>query len=557
MKDRNDHLVNTQEVIAKRGPITVMSRYISDRHLEDFYDLEPKVLGSGMSGQVLLATSKADHRKAAVKSFKKRGLSTSSQSDLKSEVEIYLALDHPHVARLERVVETEDDIFLVMEYMAGGELFDRLVSKTHYNEENAASTTYQMLLAVAYLHAHKIVHRDLKLENFMYEAQDTDHLKLIDFGFAKFWNHGPKMSEACGSIDYVAPEVLGHSYTERADMWSLGIIVYMLLTGQAPFYGSGKELLKQIRAGSPNWANSRFNGLSDPAKKFVKALIVADPNMRMSADQALEHQWIKTKHMLKEVVLDKDIISSLRNYAHASSFRRAVLSMMAWSLCTEERKELRKLFLSMDTENHGTITHSKLKSILEDNFHISHQEAETLFKNLDTDNDNEIEYTEFLAAALQGRVKVHEDLLRKTFQRFDIDGTGKISLDNLKNVLGPQFEGHELRELIQEADTNNDGCVDYDEFLRYFQRKDGFDEGLADVEASEGPGTSAQRVHTSKSKDSISRKDLHTEKLGVLLDSLVAHAEKENAARAPAGKIPRVEKSLSRKDSARPQRSRL
>merc|ERR1740120_591225 len=122
--------------------------------------------------------------------------------------------------------------------------------------------------------------------------------------------------------------------------------------------------------------------------------------------------------------------------------------MMAYSLSTEERKELRQLFLSIDTENTGTITHSELKSILEENFHISSQEAEALFKNLDTDNDNEIAYSEFLTAALQGRVKVHEDLLRKTFQRFDTDASQKLSIDNLRSVLGTHFEGQEVDQLL-------------------------------------------------------------------------------------------------------------
>merc|ERR1719382_913544 len=139
-----------------------------------------------------------------------------------------------------------------------------------------------MLLAVAYLHAHRIAHRDLKLENFLYERKDTSHLKIIDFGFAKFTDRSATMSQACGSIHYVAPEVLAHAYTEKADMWSIGVIVYMLLTGSPPFHGSDDEVLRKIKAGTPHWS-SRFQRLSDSAKSFVKGLIVLDPNTRMSA----------------------------------------------------------------------------------------------------------------------------------------------------------------------------------------------------------------------------------------------------------------------------------
>merc|ERR1719215_136225 len=171
------------------------------------------------------------------------------------------------------VFETAEDVNIVMEFMAGGELYNRLASSKRYSEQLAADTTYQMLLAVAYLHANGVAHRDLKLENFLYESKDSDHLKLIDFGFAKFWDRNKKMEQACGSVHYVAPEVLAHAYTDQADMWSLGVIVYMLLTGSPPFHGTDDEVLKKVKACKPHWS-SRFKLLSETAQDFVKKLIV-------------------------------------------------------------------------------------------------------------------------------------------------------------------------------------------------------------------------------------------------------------------------------------------
>lgn len=527
-----DSVVAVDEVIARRGHIPVTGRYSSERLLEDDYTIQPKVVGSGMSGPVQLATCKADNKKCAVKSFKKKGLSTRKRAELKSEVEIYLSLDHPHIARLERVFETDEELHLVMELMAGGELYDRLSQKKQYTEEDAADTTRQMLLAVGYLHAHQIAHRDLKLENFLYEAKETNHLKLIDFGFAKFWDHSTKMSQACGSVHYVAPEVLQHSYTEKADMWSLGVIVYMLLTGSPPFHGSDSEVLKKIKAGSPHWS-SRFQRLTDPAKIFVKSLLVVDPAQRLSAEQALENAWVKSKNKSTESVIDFDTLRSLRQFAHASSFRRAVLSMMAWSLSTEERMELREQFLSMDTEKKGTITHSQMKKILEENFHVDSHEAETLFKSLDTDNDNEIAYSEFLAAALQGRVKVHEDLLRKTFAKFDADQRGRISAADLRGILGEHFEGEDVEHLISEADTDKDGSIDYDEFLAYFHSNEDSSEDVKDASGASG---------------GASRKHQHTEKLGVLLDRLIVAADSQSefdqASPTASPKTPKTPKPL-------------
>lgn len=470
-----DTVVAVNEVVRRRGSLPIQGRYCTLRRIEDDYNIESKVVGSGMSGPVQLATSKGGDTKCAVKSFKKKGLPPKKRAELQSEVEIYICLDHPHVARLEMVYETDEDLHLVMEYMAGGELYDRLSARKQYTEEAAARTTHQMLLAVAYLHAQDVVHRDLKLENFLYERKDTDHLKLIDFGFAKFWDRSTKMSQACGSVHYVAPEVLKHSYTNLADVWSIGVIVYMLLTGSPPFHGPDDEVLKKIRAGTPHFG-SRFRRLSEPAKRFVEALLNVEPQRRISAQEALSHPWITSRTHEKETVIDIEILNSLRDYARTSSFRRAVLSMMAWSLTREDRLHMRDQFLRIDTGNTGMITVKEMKTLLMENFHVDGEEAEALFAQLDTDNDKQIAYSEFLAAGLQGRMKIHEEVLRKTFSRFDRESCGKITAEDLKGVLGESFDGADIEALICEADTTGDGVIDYDEFLAYFHRADPDDE---------------------------------------------------------------------------------
>lgn len=478
MASPTNPVVAVDQVIRKKGSIPVGGRYSTTRHLEHDYSLDGRVVGSGMNGPVRLATGKEDSRKYAVKSFKKRGLSGRKRQELKSEAEIYLTLDHPHIARLEMVYETADDLHLVMEYMAGGELYNRLSKRKRYTEEGAALTIRQVLLAVAYLHTHQIVHRDLKLENFLYESEASDHLKLIDFGFAKFWhaNLGSKMSQACGSLHYVAPEVLEHSYTEKADMWSAGVIAYMLLTGSPPFFGSDEEVLLKIRAGKPHWS-SRFHTLSGHAKSFVEGMLVKDPVARFSAQQALDHPFVQENgHVAgEETELDCEIVQCLRRFAHASHFRRAALSMMAWSLSSEDRALLQQQFLLLDQENRGTITHQELKRVLEEHFHVESAEAEALFSSLDTDHDDEIEYSEFMAAAMLGRIDVHEDLLRRTFARFDTHETGLITAEDLRVVLGDHFEGVDMDELISEVDTTGAGRISFDDFLMYFKTLDGED----------------------------------------------------------------------------------
>jgi len=509
--------------VAGGKAVPLACRYTTTRTLEQDYDLDQRVIGTGMNGPVRLATGKGDGRKHAVKSFRKTGLSERKRAELKSEAEIYLSLDHPHVARLEMVYETDRELHLVMEYMAGGELYDRLAKQRTYSEEAAAETTHQMLLAVAYLHAQNIAHRDLKLENFLYESPDSNHLKIIDFGFAKFQDHNTSMSQACGSIHYVAPEVLRHAYTEKADMWSLGVIAWMLLTGSPPFNGSEDVVLQKIKNGNIHYS-SRFERLSPLAKSFLKSLLVLDPKERMSAQVALEHPWIKTRHQVSGTPIDGGILESLRSFAESSQFRRNLLSMMAWSLSTEDRAELRSQFLALDKEKKGTIKQKDLQGIMMENFQIDEHEARRLFTSMDTDQNDEIEYSEFLAAALVGHVKVHEDVLRQTFQRFDLDGNGKIDFDELHALLGDSFSEDDIKELIDEADTSLDGMIDYEEFLAYFYKE---------------PEAGA--------KERGDRRRKRTEQLGHVIDKLVKAGtrslEDESAEEAEAEEAEAAEKA--------------
>mmetsp|Transcript_39683 Transcript_39683/g.88847 ORF Transcript_39683/g.88847 Transcript_39683/m.88847 type:complete len:590 (-) Transcript_39683:41-1810(-) len=463
--DQECPVVDTDKVISRRGAIPITGRLITTRPLHDDFNVQAKVLGSGMSGPVRLATSN-DGTKHAIKSFRKRGLSMAKRRELQNEVEIYLQLDHPHIARLEFVYDFDEELHMVMEFMEGGELYDRLAAHKMYTEELAATTTWQMLLPIHYLHQNKIVHRDLKLENFLYERKDSQELKLIDFGFAKFWRGGQSMHQACGSVHYVAPEVLAHSYTEKADCWSIGIIVYMLLIGSPPFHGSDDVVLEKIKTGKPQWS-SRFPKLSKTARSFIQALLVKDPDERMSIAACLEHPWVKDRAR-QEVEVDLETVRSLRTYAHATHFKRACLSMMAWSLSREDREHLREQFKSMDENNDGTITLPEFKKILVENFDVDSHEAERLFESLDADNDHQLSYTEYLAAALQGRIAIHEDLVRDSFQRFDRDRSGMITVTDLRQVLGKEFEGIEVENILSEA-VGNKEAVSYDDFLAYLQ----------------------------------------------------------------------------------------
>lgn len=470
-------------VEVKQGKIMVSGRYHRlPKKIEDDYVFPAtnrQVLGTGYNGAVFQASDKKDENiKVAIKQFHLHGVDAKQKQMLETEVEIFLSMDHPHVCRLVGVYECDKMLNLVMECMSGGELFSRVKKLKVFSEVDAAHAAWQMLLAISYLHGKGIVHRDLKLENFLYEAEDSDHLKLIDFGFSHIWDPNTTMASSCGTLSYIAPEVLKGKYTSQCDMWSLGVIVFILLVGYMPFSGAEDAQIKKIQGGKYNWNVTKWDRVSDVGVEFVKKLLTVQPKERMTAEQALDHTFIKDHNKRRKESAGSpramgSTAEALKSFAEASHFRRAAMSVMAWSLTNEERAQVRQCFLAIDTTNSGKITLGDLKKVLKGNLEISDESAKPIFDALDTSNNEEINYTEFLAAMVSTRIAMHDELLSKTFQKFDVDNTGFISKDNLKKVLGDNYSGADIDALIKAADTDKTGVISYEEFISYLKNSHG------------------------------------------------------------------------------------
>jgi calcium-dependent protein kinase len=468
------------KAIERVGTTAVSSRYNRlPKKLEDDYNATKEVLGTGynslVNGDVFKAQGKRDKLWYAVKPFHLSGVVGEKLAQLEAEATIFLSMDHPHIARLVDVYESETFLYLVMECMTGGELFDRLEKRKRFSERDASHALYQMLLAVNYLHGRDVVHRDLKLENFLYEKPEPcDHLKLIDFGFSHIWEKDTKMALSCGTLAYVAPEVLRKSYTSKCDLWSMGIILFILLAGYMPFSGDDKQQKNAIMAGKPNWREDRWKSVSADAMDLVKKLMQKDANLRLSACQALEHPFI-LRHDRLDVCSDaqEGAAQALLEFAQASKWRRACMSVMAWSLTNEERASVRDMFIQMDKNKKGTITMSELKDCLSKlkKTDKTDEDFRPIFEALDTAGNDEIHYSEFLAAMVSTRIAMHDNLLKTTFGRFDVDNSGFITIDNLRTVLGETFSGAEVEQLVAEADQDKNGKISYEEFIGFL--KDG------------------------------------------------------------------------------------
>lgn len=434
-----------------------------------------KVLGTGANGEVILVTSREEgsDKKFALKRFQ-RSTNRRDCEALVRESEIFLRLDHPHITRLLDVYETRRDVSLVMEYCPGGEVFARLKARGVYKESDAREVAKQMLLAINYLHLKGLAHRDLKLENFMYDSESDDaKIKLIDFGFSCLTKF--KMSQACGSLSYAAPEVLAQKgYTKQCDMWSFGVICFLLLSGYSPFQGGPKQhTLQRIASGKYIMRAERWTPVSSAARDFVAALLEVDPEKRLSSTAALEHKWLKMSASDEDnpTPVDDSVLNSLQIYSNSSKFQRLCLNMMSWSLSTKERNRVLEMFKKIDTANEGWITLSEFKDALQHNFVIRDEEVLRIFKSMDLNNDEHVYYSDFVGAMCTNRLILREDEIKLTFRKFDKDATGKISKENLAEVLGRDASSEEIDVILKDMDEDGSGDVDIDEFMHYLARE--------------------------------------------------------------------------------------
>ncbi|KAK7895968.1 hypothetical protein WMY93_021293 [Mugilogobius chulae] len=253
-----------------------------------------EVLGTGAFSEVVLAQEKLTGRMFAVKCIPKKALK-GKESSIENEIAVLRKIKHENIVALEDIYESPDHLYLIMQLVSGGELFDRIVEKGFYTEKDASTLIRQVLDAVNYLHRMGIVHRDLKPENLLYfNPQDESKIMISDFGLSKMEGSGDVMSTACGTPGYVAPEVLAQKpYSKAVDCWSIGVIAYILLCGYPPFYDENdSKLFEQILKADYEFDAPYWDDISDSAKDFIGRLMEKDPSKRYTCEQALRHPWI-------------------------------------------------------------------------------------------------------------------------------------------------------------------------------------------------------------------------------------------------------------------------
>jgi len=392
-----------------------------------------------------------------------------------TEVEIHLALDHPNIVRVHDVYESPYEVSLVMECCTGGELFHHIVAHGPFPEQRTADITRQMLCAIIYLHAHHIVHRDLKPENILFETQDVEApIKIIDFGFARYWDGQDLMKVCCGAIPYVSPEALsGKGYTNKCDLWSIGIIMFMMIAGCMPFAGDKEEVKQSLKKGQVRWQllNETLKAweCGDLAHDLLIQLLACNPEERHQASTAIYHPWLIKLNPVaaRSPILDDDVLQALQGYAASPKLRRAALQLLTEQLMPEEVRKLRDLFLALDDQTLGTISPKKLtdaitwsKSVL-----LQCVDPAGVLAALANTPGKQIYYSDFLAATWKAKTS-RDEAIRAAFHRMDADKSGKINAADLRNVLGDTFEGTNAEDLLLEADPAGNGELSYESFVR-------------------------------------------------------------------------------------------
>ena len=431
-----------------------------------------EIMGSGAFATVRKVTHKDSGNTRALKIIKKNPKQDSSRMYL--EVDILKKLIHPNIMQIFEFYEDKKNFYIITEFCEGGELFDKVVEKGSFKEDEAATCVKQLISAINYIHLNNIVHRDLKPENILLDTKKNNIIKIIDWGTARFFDKdkNKKMNKISGTPYYIAPEVLLEKYDEKCDVWSCGVIMYILLCGYPPFNGeTDNEILAKIKSGKFTFPDEEWGSLSSDCKDLIKCMLEYDPKKRYSAQQCLSHNWLTLNKSNKapDTNLTKRALNNMKKFHAERKLQQASLTYIVNHLMSKEDKnEMHEIFSSFDKNGDGVLSRDEIfegyKNILGEV--EATKEVDRIMKEADLDKSGSIDYNEFIIACSNRQKLLNKEKLEATFKMFDKDGNGSISAKEIKEVLGPALGGDAklLDQIINEVDDNGDKEISLKEF---------------------------------------------------------------------------------------------
>ncbi|XP_047338264.1 CDPK-related kinase 3 [Impatiens glandulifera] len=436
-----------------------------------------KEVGRGHFGHTCQAVVRKGDLKdlaVAVKIISKAKMTTAiSIEDVRREVKILKALSgHKHLVRYFDACEDTNNIYIVMDLCEGGELLDRILSRGgRYPEHDAKLIVVQILSVVSFCHLQGVVHRDLKPENFLFMSKNEDSdMKLIDFGLSDFIKPDERLNDIVGSAYYVAPEVLHRSYSLEADIWSIGVITYILLCGSRPFWSRTESgIFRAVLRADPNFDDLPWPSVSVEAKDFVKRLLNKDFRKRMTAAQALTHPWLQSEN--HPVPLDILVYKLVKSYLHATPLKRAAQKALSKALTEDEFVYLRAQFMLLEPNREGYISLDNFKMALQKNATDAMKESRVpdILNSMAPLAYRKMDFEEFCAAAISTfQLEAHENweqISSNAFEHFEHEGNRVISIDELAWELNV---GQTAHSIIKDWIRSSDGklsLLGYTKFL--------------------------------------------------------------------------------------------
>ena len=442
-----------------------------------------KELGSGSFATVHLVKHNISGAIRAMKAIKKGSGFDDEDEDneleIINEINILMKMDHPNIVKIFEFYNSPTHYYLITEYCEGGCLFDLIIKNNGpFTEIQASYIMNQLLSVVNYCHKMKIIHRDLKPENILVNKNDNGfvQIKICDFGTSLCFKRGEIQDKIVGSIYYIAPEVLQKKYNSKCDLWSCGVIMYILLTGVPPFGGSNNQsIIKKILIGE--YDKTRLAKRCKACIDLIDKLLTKDIKKRIRADAALRHKWFQI-YKSKEIrvdIEDPNIIEAylrnLKNYKKSSEIQEiALLYLVHNHPELEEVDTACKLFGIIDRKGNGKITKEELYSGLRPFYknETLRGDIDKIFENLDTDGSKYLECEEFVRAAIDKSIFLTDDSMKFAFNYFDKDQKGEITVDDLVSIFsGEELSKNELekiRKMINDATSSNDDKIRFKEF---------------------------------------------------------------------------------------------
>lgn len=466
--DQNDSVVQTPRALQ----IASVIKEPTGHNIHEKYTFG-KELGRGEFGITYHCFDIKTGEKYACKTISKSKLKSEIDvEDVRREVEIMRHLPkHPNIVSFREAYEDRDAVHLVMELCEGGELFDRIISKGHYSERAAAMVTKTILEIVKVCHDHGVIHRDLKPENFLFaDASESSQLKAIDFGLSIFFEPGQRFREIVGSPYYMAPEILRRNYGPEVDVWSTGVILYILLCGVPPFWAETEEgIAHAIVRGEIDFARDPWPKVSEEGKDIVKKMLDQNPYNRLTVEEVLENPWIQNASDVPNISLGENVRTKIKQFSLMNRFKKKALRVVADSLPDEQVDKIKQMFHMMDTDHNGDLSFQELKDGLNKFGHsVPDPDVKLLMDAADADGNGSLSCEEFVAVSVHLKRIGSDKHLTQAFRFFDKDQNGFIEFDELREAmsnddLGPNNE-QAIKDIIFDVDLDKDGRISYNEF---------------------------------------------------------------------------------------------